>query len=425
MRQSPSRICTRFPVLALCLLLIGCSSDRPIYYHIQTDYSVNDPQFAQTMSGLLGPALEGGNEIETLLNGDEIFPSMLHAIRDAKKTITLETYIYWSGKIGQEFADALSERARAGVKVHVLLDAVGSSKMDKEMIEQMRDAGAHVYRYHAFHLLDPASWAQLDHRTHRKILVMDGKVGFTGGVGIADEWRGHADRTDTWRDTHYRITGPVVGELQGVFVDNWMQTTGAVLAGDDYFPRIAPTGQNFAQICKSSSLGGSENMQLMVLLSIAAAAKNVRIESAYFVPDKLTRDALIAATKRGAKVQIIVPGSKIDEKIVRRASRARWGDLLKAGVEIYEYQPTMFHCKQLIIDDRWVSIGSSNMDNRSFRINDEANLNVLNGSFAAQQIKVFEDDKKKSRKITYEHWKSRPLIEKIGNQLASLLGWEI
>ena len=410
--------------LFLCLL-IGCNQQRPVYYQIKSQFDVSDPQFAQTMGNLLGPSLISGNTIKTLVNGDETFGDMLGAIHSATKTIDFETYVYWSGTIGREFADAFCERAKAGVQVHVLIDWFGSEQIDPNYIKQMRSCGCEVHEYHAFHPLDPASWGQIDHRTHRKILVVDGRIGFTGGVGIADEWRGNADAPDHWRDSHYHIEGPVVSQLQGVFMDNWMQSTGRVLQGNDYFPKQPNDGKAFAQVFKSSSLGGSENIQLMVLLSIAAAGQNIRLESAYFVPDKLTVSALIAARKRDVRVEIIVPGGKIDEHVVRQASRARWGDLLKSGVEIYEYQPTMFHCKQMIIDNRWVSIGSANMDNRSFRLNDEANLNVLDEDFAADQIHLFEEDKQRSHRVTYEAWVHRPLGEKISNHLSSLLSWEL
>ncbi len=403
----------------------GCTSERPIYYQIQSRYTVHDPQFPLTMGNLLGPPLLGGNSCKTLQNGDEIFPAMLDAIAGAKRSITFETFIYWQGAIGDEFSAAFCRRARAGVKVHVLLDWYGSAQIDHRYIDAMKRAGVEVFEYHPLHLLDPSSYGQVNHRTHRKILVVDGLIGFTGGVGIADEWRGHGDRPGQWRDNHYRVEGPVVGGLQAAFVDNWMQTTGEVLDGECYFPKLPSVGSEYAQVFRSSSQGGSENMQLLVLLSLAAAGKNVRIESAYFVPDDLTIRSLIAARRRGVSVEIIVPSAQIDMHVVRRASRARWGELLQAGVRIYEFHPTMFHCKQLIIDDAWVSVGSSNFDNRSFRLNDEANLNVLDGPFALKQVKVFEADRKQSREMTYEQWLRRPLMEKVLDDVAGIFAWEL
>jgi cardiolipin synthase len=406
----------------LCMAT-GCASDKPSTFSIKLDYTVHDPQFAQVMGNLLGPPLVAGNKCTTLRNGDQIFPAMLDGIHSAQKTITLETYIYWSGAIGREFTDALCERARAGVKIHVMLDWLGSERINREFLKSMRQCGVEVYEYHPFHWWDLATYRQINNRTHRKLMIVDGKVGFTGGVGIADEWGGNAQDSDHWRDNHYRIEGPIVAQLQAAFLDNWMKSTGEVLAGENYFSPLATDGKLWAQVFKSSSQNGSESMELMMLLSIAAAGDHIRMESAYFVPDTLTRQHLIAARKRGVAVEIIVPGSHIDEKVVRQASHATWGELLQAGVKIYEYQPTMFHCKQLIVDDAWVSIGSSNLDNRSFRLNDEANLNVLDSKFAAEQIGVFDEDKRHSHEVTYEEWQHRPVGEKISEQFASILSW--
>jgi cardiolipin synthase len=380
------------------------------------------------MGNLLGPPILGGNQTTTLLNGNQIFPPMLEAIRSAKKNINFETFVYWSGQLGAEFATALSDKARQGVKVHVIIDTIGSNRIDSKYVKQMTDSGVELVKYHPLHWWEigyDVGFAEdkINNRTHRKLLIVDGEVGFTGGAGIADEWIGDADSPDHWRDTHYMIKGPAVAQLQSAFVDNWMETTGRVLHGEDYFPPLPDAGQQWAQVFKSGPQGGSESMELMFLLSIAAAEKNIRLGSAYFVPDDLTRQALIDARKRGVSVQIIVPGPRIDVKIVRRASRARWGELLNAGVEIDEYQPTMYHCKLMIVDDRWVSIGSANLDNLSFRTNDEANLNVLDPPFAAEQIRIFDEDLQHARRISYEEWRGRPFGEKLMESTATMFGW--
>jgi cardiolipin synthase A/B len=383
------------------------------------EYDVSHPQFLRSMGVLLGPPLVEGNRAETLLNGDEIFPAMLKAIREAKKTITFETYIYWSGDIGRQFADAVAERARAGVKVHILLDWVGSQKMDAKLLDEMREAGVEIKKYH------PLYWYtldQLNNRTHRKLLVTDGTVGFTGGVGIADEWNGHAQDPDHWRDTHYRIEGPVVAQMQAAFADNWTKVSGNVLHDEGYFPPLKPAGTHFAQLFRSSIDGGSESTHLMYLLSIAAARKSIDLSMAYFVPDDLALDALVDALKRGVKVRIIMPGKITDASLVRRASRATWGPILQAGAEIYEYQPTMYHCKVLVVDRLWTSVGSTNFDSRSFRLNDEANLNIHDRDFAERQIADFENDLKSSRRITYGEWASRPLPEKAWEHFIGLMG---
>ena len=385
-------------------------------------YDTADPQFARAMGVLLGPPILEGNRLEVLLNGDQIFPSMLSAIRGARKTITFESYIYWSGTIGREFAEALSERSRAGVKVHVLLDWLGSSKLDPDQLAMMVDAGVSVRKFH-----EPV-WYHLDrmnNRTHRKVLVVDGTVGFTGGVGIADVWSGNAQDPDHWRDTHFRAEGPVVAQMQAVFMDNWIKVTGEVLHGAEYFPPLERRGSGAAQMFSSSPEGGSESMHLMYLLAINAAAKSIHLSSAYFVPDELTREALIAAARRGVRVQIITPGKHMDAETVRRASRARWGDLLQSGIEISEYQPTMYHCKVLVVDGLWISVGSTNFDNRSFALNDEANLNILDPAFASRQIAIFEQDRAHATPITFAQWQQRPFTEKVVEHTAALLSLQL
>ena len=417
-------ILARLLLAVTITLFTGCAQSGPTErpYKIEHEFGVEDPQFRRTMDSLLGPALLDGNSTTTLVNGDEFFPAMLEAIRAAKRTVCFETYVYWSGRIGADFADALSERARSGVKVHVLIDSFGSGRIDKDFIKQMESAGVQLVKYHPLRWYNLTTAQKLDNRTHRKLLIVDGTIGFTGGIGIADEWLGDAQSPDHWRDTHYQVLGPAVAQLQAAFIDNWMETTGHVLQGDDYFPAIDRAGEHLAQVFKSSPNEGSDSMELMYLLSIAAAKKNIRIGSSYFVPNALAVQTLAEASQRGAKVQIIVPGRLIDIKIVRHASRARWGDLLRAGVEIYEYQPTMYHCKQMIVDDLWVSIGSANLDNRSFRHNDEANLNVMDRAFAQEQIRVFDEDLQRSRRITLDEWNGRPALEKLSDFLATLLG---
>jgi len=409
-------------LIAGVLVLNFTTGEKKIEQSVERFYAASDPAFARAMGVLLGPAIVNGNRFEALLNGDRIFPAMVTAIRDARKTITFESYIYWSDAIGKEFADALAERAHAGVKVHVLLDWVGSNKMDPTHLAAMEAAGVEVRKFHK-----PAwySLARMNNRTHRKVLVVDGKVGFTGGVGIADLWTGDAQDPQHWRDTHFRAEGPVVAQMQAVFLDNWIKATGVVLHGDDYFPELTAAGNDDAQMFSSSPSGGSESMHLMYLLAITAAHNSIHLSSAYFVPDKLSSQALVDALKRGVKVQIIVPGEHSDAAIVQSASRARWGDLLAAGAEIYEYQPTMYHCKVLIIDSLMVSVGSTNFDTRSFRLNDEANLNIYAADFARQQVDVFNTDLSRSRRVSLHEWQQRPLSEKVWEHAASLLGAQL
>ena len=409
-------------LLAVFLTFNFMPSEKKIERQLQRLYSTDDPQFRRSMGVLLGPPLLEGNKVEVLLNGDQIFPAMLKAIREAEHTITLETYIYWSESIGKEFSDALIERARAGVKVHVMLDFVGSMKMDNAAMDAMKAAGIKLQRFHK-----PVWWklTKLNNRTHRKVLVVDGKIGFTGGVGIADQWRGAGQDKKHWRDTHFRVEGPVVGQMQAVFNDNWTKATGTVLDGPTYFPPLAPSGGHAAQMFSSSPSGGSESMLLMYLMSITAAKSTIHLSASYFVPDELTIKALVAAAKRGVKVRILTPGEIIDSKIVRAASHESWGPLLAAGIEIAEYQPTMYHVKALVVDSLMVSVGSTNFDNRSFSLNDEANLNVLDAQFAAQQVKIFNDDWKHGDVMTYAEWQDRPYVDKLLSELASLVGAQL
>jgi len=412
-------------VVTIVVVVVGLnlmSGEKRIQQSVQGGYAVDDPRFLHVAGVLLGPPVIGGNRYRVLKNGDEIFPAMLDAIRGAKRSITFETYIYWSGEIGRRFADALSERARAGVPVHVLLDWVGSSKMDPALLDELRKSGAQVLKYH------PPHWShlgRLNNRTHRKLLIVDGRIGFTCGVGIAEKWTGHAQDPDHWRDTHVRIEGPAVAQMQAVFLDNWIKSTGEVLVGDAYFPIVAPVGDGLAQVFASSPSGGSESMELMMLLAITSAQRTIRISNAYFVPNELAMKALVDARARGVKVQVIVPGQWIDTETVRSASRATWGRLLDAGVEIFEYQPTMFHCKVLVVDDFLVSIGSTNFDNRSFRLNDEANLNVYDAAFARQQSAIFEEDRARSKRVTRAQWERRPWTERVEEQGAALLDGQL
>jgi cardiolipin synthase A/B len=408
--------------LAVIVAINLKGGEKLVRYQLDERLEVSSPAFLHTMGNLLGPQMLGGNELTAYQNGDQIFPPMLEAIRGAQKTITFETYILWEGQIGRTFTDALCDRARNKVKVHVLIDWAGSDRIDKAYLEQMTAAGIEVERFH------PPRWynlSKLNNRTHRKLLVVDGKIGFTGGVCIADEWLGNADRKDRWRDSHYRVRGPAVGQMQAVFNDNWIKARAQVLYGPDYFPAQESAGESLAQVFHSSKGQGSESVRLMYLLSIASARKHIRLSAAYFVPDSLAIDTFVAARKRGVKIEIIVAGKNTDAQAVRSAGRSRWADLLAAGVDIYEYQPARYHCKVMIVDDVWVSVGSTNFDDRSFRQNDEANLNIYDTKFAAEQSVVFEEDRKNSRLMTVADFKNRPLRTKIMDKIAGAFGSQL
>jgi cardiolipin synthase len=382
---------------------------------IPVDYGPEDPRFRRTMSQLLGPPLLEGNSVTALQNGAQIFPAMLAAIQEAKRSISFENFIFHEGTITNQFAEALAERARAGVKVHFLQDAFGCDCLHGAAMHLLKRSGVEVEIFRFLHL------TRFNYRTHRKLLVIDGRAGFVGGVGIGDEWDGNGNSAHQWRDSHYRVEGPVVAQMQQAFMDNWMQTRAVVLHGDDYFPELAPTGDTLCQVFKSSASEGADSARVMFLLSIAAARRTIRIANAYFIPDDFCLQTLVEACERGVKVEIITPGPNIDMRVVRIVGRSRWEPLLQAGARFYEFQPARYHCKYMIVDERWVTVGSANFDNRSLRLNEEVNLNVLDSDLAAQQIRIFDADKSQSHEITIAAWRRRPLSERMIGRSAGVL----
>lgn len=389
----------------------------PMRYHMRHQFGVRDVAFLQTMHALTGMAMSEGNSAEVLKNGVRIFPSMLSAIRGAKKTINCEFYIYWDGEIGRMFAESLAERARAGVKVNVVLDAAGSAQMSHNLTEFLERNGINIEWYH------PLRWytlSRVNHRTHRKLLVVDGEIGFSGGVGIADEWQGDADTREHWRETVVRVEGPVVTQMQFAFLDNWIKSRGELLTGLDYFPQVSRRGNCTAQVVKSSPSEGSSATKLLYIVSIVSAKKSIYINSAYFVPDKDTIRALEGAVRRGVDVRVIVPGEFTDVPVVRHAGRFYYNQLLKRGIRIFEYQPTMMHSKSMVVDGIWTIIGSSNFDDRSFRLNDEVNVNVYDESIAAQMEQMFFEDLARSEEITPRRFLQRPWMDRLKERFA---GW--
>ncbi|HEU4772707.1 MAG TPA: phospholipase D-like domain-containing protein, partial [Candidatus Udaeobacter sp.] len=341
-------------------------------------------------------------------------PAMLNGIRSAQRTITFENFLFREGEVSDAFAEALADRARNGVKVHFLQDALGCDAVHGRAIKLMKRAGVEVEIFRFVH------FSRINFRTHRKILVIDGVRGFIGGVGIADDWKGTGRTHGLWRDSHYEVRGPVVAQLQQAFMDNWLETRAELLHGDPYFPTQECAGDHICQIFKSSAGEGSDSGRLMLLLSIAAARHHIRIANAYFIPDNLTMRTLIDALRRGVKIEIITPGPDIDARAVRAVGKARWKPLLKAGARFYEYQPARFHCKYLLVDDCWASFGSANLDNRSMSLNEEANLNVLDRQFVTSYAGTFEEDKSHAHEVTLEDWRHRPWEEKIKGRVMSI-----
>jgi cardiolipin synthase A/B len=397
------------PVLML-VVGSGCASyqGQTVKNVLDQPYAASDPRFIHLMGHLLGTSTLKGNRAEELINGDFFFPAMLDAIRGAQQSVTLEAYMFWGGQVGDRFSQALADRAREGVQVRVLLDWIGARRADGADLALMREAGVEVRFYSPPSLLNPL---RLNHRTHRKLLVVDGRTGFIGGAGFADFWDGDARSYREWRDAFFRVHGPVVAQMQSIFLENWHKVTGQVEAGAAFFPELIADEGALAHVFSSTVGAGTDRVRLNYLLVFGAARKSIHISMAYFIPCDRTQQALIAARNRGVDVQIIVPNHLIDSKIVRPSSRRTYGPLLRAGVRIFEYAPSMYHTKGIIIDGALVSVGSANFDNRTFRFSDEANLNLLCPDFARAQIKIFEEDRLRAHEVTYEAWKRRSLAK--------------
>lgn len=378
-------------------------------------FGVRDLAFSQTLHALTGTPLQPGNRVEVLENGDRFFPSMLSAIREAKQTINMESYIYWDGEVGRTFAEALAERARGGVQVKLILDGVGSAPMSGTLTDFLERNGVDVEWYH------PLRWYTLsraNHRTHRKLLIVDGRVGFAGGAGIADEWLGDADSADHWRDTQVRVEGPAVIQMQFAFMDNWVKSRGEILTGLHYFPAGENHGDDLVHVIKSSPSEGSSTAKLLYVISIVSASKSIYINNAYFIPDRDTIRALEGAIRRGVDVKVIVPGEWTDVPVVRQASRWHYEMLLRRGIQIFEYQGTMMHAKTMVVDGIWSTIGSSNFDDRSFRLNDEVNVNIYGEEIAAQMEAMFAEDLARSEQIRLGRFKKRSFFSKLKESIA-------
>jgi cardiolipin synthase A/B len=368
------------------------------------DLAMADPSFGPTIEAYTQTRVAGGNTADLLLNGDQIFPAILAAIRSARTTITYAQYFYESGEMPQQIAEALADRCRAGVRAHVLLDGFGAFTMPAAYRKTMTDAGCEVVIFRPLSLLvvlGPFGSGKDNNRSHRRILVVDGRVGFTGGVGVSPSWTGNGRTKDHWRQTDVRIEGPVVASLQGAFVENWLEATGTVLGGEAYFPRLAPPGTVTAQVVHSSPAEGSFSMYTMFLLAMSSARHSISITNPYFLLDARMTRALTEASRRGVRVVLLLPGP-IDNYMVRHASRAGFGELFKAGIEIYEYQAGLLHAKTMVIDGVWATVGSTNLDTRSFALNEEVNLVVYSPDVAARLERVFADDLGYAKRIDPE-----------------------
>ncbi len=405
MRRSPS---LAWVVLAV-VLVTACARVNP---HVSLpQITLGEPSFFPTLEAYASAPIVAGNTVEFLLNGEQTFPAQLEVIRSATKTITYAQYFYEDGLVSKDIASALAERCRAGIGVNVLLDAFGTFAMPGEYKELMKQSGCHVATFRPLRRLWPG--ARTNNRNHRRILVVDGRVAITGGSGVSRKWMGNGRTEDHWRDTDVRIEGPAVNYIQGAFAENWLEATGIVIGGAPYFPApLSPKGQVHVQVVRSSPAGGSFAMYTAFLLAMASARRSIYVTNPYFILDDKMTEALLTAKNNGAKVVVLVPG-KIDHNLVRQASRAEFGRLLKAGIEIYEYRAALLHSKTMVIDGVWGTVGSTNMDNRSFALNDELNVIFYNSDVAKKLEQIFHDDLAHSRPVTYEAWRKRGPKERL------------
>ncbi len=382
-----------------------------INYHLSQRTSLHSHEFLYTIQSTCQAALHRGNRVTILTDGETFYPAMLEAIRGATRSINMECYIFQSGRMADQFIDALSERARNGVNVTIIVDAIGSFNLWGRPVERLRAAGCRISSYQAIRWY---SLHRINNRTHRELLVVDGTIAFAGGAGIADWWAfptGH--HTRPWRDTMVRIEGPIVAALQGVVAENWLECCGEILTGPDFFPDLHPCGDTTAFVVKSSPSDRATASRVAFQLLIEGADHAVRISTPYFLPDRSLRRALVNVAKRGVKLTVIVPGKSTDQQWVRLASRRMWHQLLAAGIRIFEYRGTMTHAKVLIADSEWAVLGTTNIDNRSFEHNDEVNVAMHDPAVAARLLQDYERDLASSDEITLERWRQRPLWEKI------------
>jgi cardiolipin synthase len=407
--------------IAFLLLMLFLALFEPgLRYKIVTTPSaaLESEEFLRMLGGLTNATVYTNNQVDVLTNGEVFYESELEAIRSARHNVNIEAYIFQKGRVASRFIEALIERAQAGVKVNVVMDAIGSFATWDSYVKPLRDAGARVERYH------PIRWytlPRINNRTHRTLIIVDGRVGFVGGAGVADHWLYGLRNSSRWRDTMVRVEGDAVADLQSTFVENWLEASGEVLALPEYFPLCKVAGDTKAMVVDSSpSVGASTRARLLFQTLLASARKNIYISTPYFLPDRSARKEMVRAIKeRGVEIKIITPGKHTDHLLTRTSSRRLYGELLAAGAQIYEYVPAMMHVKVMIVDGVWSVVGSTNFDNRSFGLNDEVNLAAFGSELADRLKEDFARDLIDSLSVSYEEWKRRSVFERAHEWL----GW--
>jgi len=391
---------------------------HPAVYALETDLDVESPQFPLTMTGMTGMPLVPGNQVALFNNGDQFFPAMLDAIESAEHSITMEQYIFWEGKVGRRFAEAFAEKARSGVQVKLLLDAVGSSTLGEPIVKILEAGGCQLAWFRPIHWY---TMIRANRRDHRKSLMVDGKIAFTGGAGIADHWLGDAQGARSWRDLMVRVEGPAAIGQQSGFAQNWLQCTGEILTGEDYFPLPRTAGTIDVQTIVSSPLEGMGASGTMHLIAVQCARRHLCIANPYFIPDPRLIEMLGQAVRRGVAVKLMVAGRHNDTWWARQNSVRLYGRLLQAGVEIFEFLPTMLHQKTVLVDDAWGSVGTANFDNRSFALNDETSVCFHDRDLVSQLHEIFLADLERCKKVSLRQWKKRGFWQRAGEQFASLM----
>lgn len=400
------------------LLMNAIPTPKRLTQGLEVDYDTTSMEFRRSLQAFAQFPIEDGNQVRHLADGEAIYAAKIAAIEEAQYSVTFEVYEFYGDEAAKPMAEAMARAAQRGVAVHALLDFVGSMRAEPEWFEMMEDAGVNLHRYHA------PSWynlTNLNYRTHRKILVVDGRHGFMGGANVGNDWLDLGDGHG-FRDHHFHITGPVVASIQAVFADNWLNATGVLLEGDRYYPELEPTGDTRLQMVKSSPSEGHHRIRALKLFALAAAQERVVLSTAYFYPDEPFLESILEALERGVEVNILLSGSEMDKGFVRNASVNRWRDILAAGVRIHKYDEAMYHSKIMVVDDHWATFGSSNLDNRSFRINDEANLLVWSDAFARELLDIVEADMEVATRYTLDDWHERTWYRRLYGRIASVLG---
>ena len=412
-------------LMGLAIALLGLmlwTNLREREFKVKVPDIDNFEEALPSIAGMTRAILLEGNSAELFFNGDGFFPLLFKEIAAAKETIHYETYVWWTGDICRQVAEAFAARARDGLEVRLMLDAVGSFKMDKRLLELMKDAGVKVTRYHPIRIID---LGQLNKRTHRKLAIFDGRTAFVFGHGISHEWTGNGQGKENWRDTGVRLRGPIVNAAQSCFAQHWVEETQEVLVGETYFPHLEPEGELRMHMLAGAPLGGISDLELMFKLAIASAQKELLIQNPYFIPDEESCKLLEKAVKRGVDVRVMIPGPVTDSALVKHAGHHHFPDLLKRGIRIFEHQDTMIHQKIMIIDGMWSHVGSTNLDDRSFDINEEAGVGIVDKGIAAQLKEAFEADAKHCVELKWEDWRDRTVWHRAFDGICYLLSGQL